>query len=169
MDVKEAWRNRAMFQYYCLLSTEGLSLAPIIFFWTKCTYRRNPLGNHSFPLKSQPLNWVKITGGIIPTAVPHQVAQVSSSVKFRLDVLVLLAVRWNSDGIDLICLPAIKKLTRQNTSHPWAGREPRMFCWVPKESNLTFIPAKFTHISTQGGQEGTNFPSASLWLRNNTF
>jgi len=43
---------------------------------------------------------VKITGGIIPTEVPYQVLQATSSAKFRLDEVVPLTALQNFDGID---------------------------------------------------------------------
>lgn len=79
----------------------------LFFSWTKHIYRRNSLSNHSFPLKSQPLNCVKITGGIIPTRVPYQVLQ-HTLVKFRLNEVVPLTALRNFIWIDLTCLSVMK-------------------------------------------------------------
>lgn len=59
---------------------------------------------------------MKITEGITPTEVLHQVLQVTSSAKFKLDEVDPLTALQNFDGIDLICLPVMIKLLRQ-TKH----------------------------------------------------
>lgn len=66
------------------------------------------MSNHSFPLKSQPLNSVKITGGIIPTKVPYQVLPLTSLAKFRLNEMVPFTALRNFVGIDLSCLSVMK-------------------------------------------------------------
>lgn len=66
------------------------------------------MSDHSFPLKSQALSSVKMTGEIIPTKVPYQILQLTSFVKFRLhEVLPLTALR-NFFGIYLTCLSVMK-------------------------------------------------------------